>query len=310
MTKKGIFFTLLAIILSGLFIASFSFYVAYQQSRQMDAIEVRVITMNELIKSVENDLERALYISSFRALLSLSDRISITGSFLNDTQDDFQSMVLEGTITNETEPLMVNQTLVNWSNKIEVLAQQIDVNLHIRIINVTIAHTSPWEMEVRAAVNMSVDDKKETASWQRTSVLSTSIGIDGFEDPVYLIGSNGKIVRIIAPTNTTAWNISALQEHFGANTFVANPDAPNFLQRLEGKLNASINGIETLVDTEELYVYGEDVLNRSSVDYIYFGSRSTKNYKIRNITDDGNPYFQLDEEHLNFYNVLGHNYTE
>jgi len=98
-------------------------------------------------------------------------------------------------------------------------------------------------------------------------------------------------------------------EHFDAKTFVQNPSAPSFLQRLEGNLGSSPNGIETLVDTNELDIYGEDVKNTSSVDYIYFGNQSGKIYSIHNITDKGNPFFRLDKEHVAVYNVNGYNYT-
>jgi hypothetical protein len=162
---------------------------------------------------------------------------------------------------------------------------------------------------VQSGINLSLSDRKNTALWHRTVMIAATIGIDGLEDPLYLIGSSGKIVRVITPTNVTSWNISALSTHLAAKTFVSNPSAPSFLHRLEGNVAPSPNGIETLVDTNELDIYGEQVLNRSSVDYIYFGTGSTKNYKIHNITDKGNPYFKLDTDHLSFYSVLGYNYT-
>lgn len=307
--KRGAFFTILAVILSSLFVATFAFYVRYEQSSAMDSVEVRLNTMNEFVKSIKKDLERALYISSFRALLSLMDRISSTGTFLDDTDSDFLVAVINGTVGNGSVSLMVNQTLVDWTGKMELLAKNIDLNLSLRVKNISLHQTSPWFVTVSAAINMSLVDKKQTALWRTVFVVSAMLPVEGFEDPVYIIGTGGRIVRPFVKSNVTSWSIISLREHLEKKTYVASPLAPSFLSRLEGDLSASAFGIETLVDTNELYIYGEDIRNRSSVDYIYFGSQITTNYRIRNITNQGNEYFLLDSEHVGFYNVIGYNYT-
>lgn len=310
MNKRGIFFTLLGIILVGLFIESFAFYVQYRQTRAMDAVEMRINSMNELLKSVNTDLQRALYISSFRAILSLTAHVTSTGNSLTSTESSFIRMLENGTVNGTyVEPLMVNQTIKNWTKKICALAQQIDVNLSIKIINLTVYQSSPWAVNVRTAVNLSLTDKKRTASWHKSSTITTAVDLETLEEPLYAILSNGVLHRSIAKSNVTSWNISSLKQHLVKNTYVANTNAPSFMLRLEGKFDASANGIETLIDTNEwLYRVGP-VKHTSSVDYIYFSNRGNKNYSIHNITDKGYGDFRLDSDHVKSYNVLGYNYT-
>ncbi|MFH1510574.1 MAG: hypothetical protein ABIF10_02695 [Candidatus Woesearchaeota archaeon] len=306
---KAAFFTILAVVLAALFVGTFAFYVRYDQSSAMDSVEMRLNTMNEFVKSVKKDLDRALYISSFRAFLSLVDNIGVTGNFLDDTTSDFTAALINGTVGNESVSLMLNQTFIDWTAKMELLAREIDLNISLNIVNVSMQQSSPWLVSVTATINMSLVDKKQTASWRTVFTASASLPVEGFEDPVYLIGSNGKIVRPIVKSNVTSWNITSLNDHLEKKTYAANPLAPSFLSRLEGDLSGHAYGIETLVDTNELYIYGEEILNKSSVDYLYFGSISTTNYKIANITDKGNDFFLLDSQHVGFYNVLGYNYT-
>ena len=309
--KRALFFTLIAIVLSALFVASFTFYIAYKESRQLESSKVRINSMNEFVKSVERDMQRALYIASFRAILSMSDYITTSGKYVNDTEKGFVRLVFNGTVGNRTtvEPLMVNQTILNWSKKIMQLSQGLEVSLNLKVINVSVFQDAPWEINTVAYLNFTITDSKQTAAWTRLTRISSSLPVENFEDPIYMIKSNGKVARRIVKSNITAWNISALKLHLLGRTFTASSSAPSFLKRLEGNLTASPQGIETLVDTNELRVFGLTILDRSSVDYIYWGAAVTVKYGIHNITDKLYPDFRLDNAHVASYNVRGYNYT-
>jgi hypothetical protein len=294
---KGMFFTLIAIVLSGLFVATFAFTSRYDQSRQMDSVEIRINTMNEFLKSLDNDLQNALYISSYRAFMSIADHISSTGLFLTDLDSQFEQLLRNGTIGNQTSPRMVNQTMTDWSQKMMLLAKSMDTNLSLSLLNVSLSHQSPWQVTVRAAMNVSLRDQRGTASWRSVVTITTSVPIEGFEDPVSVVNSNGQLPKTIVRTNLTEWNLASLQQHFAEKTYRANGSGPSFLMRLEGSLGSSANGIETLV-------------NKTALDDLVEQSASTKDYRIDNITEHCQGcFFLLDEDHVESYGVLGHNYT-
>ena len=103
--------------------------------------------------------------------------------------------------------------------------------------------------------------------------------------------------------------IDDLKDFLNSTRYRAYSSAPSFLMRLEGNLSSSSYGIETLVNTNELSFLELTVYDRSSVDYIYFGSQSTTDYKIHNITDVYMPGFRLDDDHVDEYNVGNFTYT-
>ena len=69
--------------------------------------------------------------------------------------------------------------------------------------------------------------------------------------------------------------------------------------RLQGIISNSSTGIESLVNIKKFQDQGITAQDRSAVDYIYFGTQSTTNYRI-----NGTPvWFKLDSGHLETYGV-------
>jgi hypothetical protein len=315
MDSKGIFFTLLGIVLVGLFISTFVFYVHYRQSRQMDSYEIRINSMNELLKSTNADLQRALYISGFRSILSLVENVTSPGGTpLLDSRNEFLRMILNGTTraSSRVEGMMVNQTITNWTNKIESLASQMDFNLSILLVNISVYQDNPWSVGIRGDFNMSLSDTKKIASWKTRTSITTAIDIVGLEDPLYSLGTSSYRHRWIVRANTTVWNTTGLKAHLDKKTYVADSDAPDFLMRLQGLYGPSSHGIGTLVDKYDWPAeLGAPDPEASSVDYVYFSHAITMNYSIYNISDLGVKYsgFRLDSGHIDFYGMNGHNYV-
>ena len=100
--KKGIFFTFAAIVLSIVIIFSFNVYTGYRLKEKMEVTEIRINTMNNFIKDLENDIGNAIFISGFRSLLSLEDYMMENDDFIDNLGTDldtaFSDAFLYGTI--------------------------------------------------------------------------------------------------------------------------------------------------------------------------------------------------------------------
>jgi len=101
--KKGVFFTFAAIALSIIIILSFNVYTDYRLNDKMETIEIRVNTMNNFIKDLENDIGNAIFIAGFRSLLSLEDYIMEYDQFFDELGAPtisvaFSDAFLKGTI--------------------------------------------------------------------------------------------------------------------------------------------------------------------------------------------------------------------
>lgn len=300
--KKSMFFTIIAITLISLIIFSFTTYTSYKLRDKVMVTEIRIYSMNSFIDDVEKDIERGLYISGFRALMSMEQYITNNGIFLYDINSCFKEAFLNGSINNSQMGLMNESTFINWTQRIKEQAIKLDMILDFDIHDVTIYQKNPWAANIDINVTLNAEDVKKTASWQRPLYITTNISIQEFEDPLYVINSYGRVTNIIIKTNITDFigpnnDTTNLKIHVNNSYYIESSTAPSFLMRLEGNLSSSIYGIESLVNLEEFQAQEVPIKSRSVVDYIYFGDQSTTNYHIKNMPS----WFKLDEEHLATY---------
>lgn len=301
--RKGIFFTFAAIALAAVIILSSKVYKIYEMKEDIDVIATRITTMNSFIKDVEQDLEKGLLIASSRAFLSMDQHISNNGTYITSLEDSFRDLILNGKLYSSEPSLMKDSTFTDWTNKIETQANKIDIIVNFTIIDVEINQTDPWHVSVDSLINFTVVDKKNTSKWTRNKNIIAMVSIENFEDPLYVVKTNGKATNSIAMAPTTDFvsgsDISNLLTHINNSYYIESETAPNFLMRLEGDLSNSSTGIESMVNSQELLEQGVSIKDRSAVDYIYFGTQSTFNYRI-----NGTPsWFKLDNSHLETYEV-------
>lgn len=300
--KKGIVFTITAIALIALTIFSFTIHTSYKLRDKAMVTEIRVYSMNSFIDDVEKDIERGLYISGFRALMSMEQYIANNGTFINDVSYYFRESFLNGSINDSQMDIMNESTFINWTERIKKQAIKLDIIIDFDINDVIIYQENPWTIKIDANITLKVEDIKKTASWERPVYIRTNISIQDFEDPLYGINSNGKVTNIITKTNITDFvaannDTTNLQMHLNNSYYIESNTAPSFLMRLAGNLSSSPYGIESLVDLDKFQAQSIPTKDRSVVDYIYFGDQTTTNRNIKYMP----PWFKLDEEHLEIY---------
>jgi len=301
--KKSIFYTMAALSLVVAILLTYGYYGAYSYSKKTDVISTRVNTVNFFMKDVESDMQKGAFIAGFRTLLSLNQFITNNGTFIDDTIARFNESFLHGTINGQTVSLMQDSTFTDWSNKISVQARKIDINFNFTINQVSLKHTDPWTVQVDINLTLYVNDIKNTSSWKRDKTVTSKISVIGFEDPLYLVNSNGRVTNLLNPTNFSSFvnngNPSTLMSHMNESLYIQHNDSPSFLMRLQGDLESSPYGIESLVNLDEFQKQGLVIKDRSAVDYIYFGTQTTTNYRINQTPS----WFKIDEEHLDAYGV-------
>src|SRR3989344_8042818 len=207
--RKGIFFTFAAIAMSLVIIFSFNAYTNYGLKDKMESIEARIDTMNSFINGMEKDMDNAIFIVGFRSLLSVEDYMMKHDTFLN--VDDYPSLsvafeeafvngVIPRGLTEDKMPLMDNNTFLNWTDRMKTQANKTDIALSFTINDVTISHSEPWQIDVSVDLTISVQDKKNTASWAINKEYTKKINITGFVDPLYLVNNDGKVNNTIRKT--------------------------------------------------------------------------------------------------------------
>ncbi|MBI2657304.1 hypothetical protein HYX08_01265 [Candidatus Woesearchaeota archaeon] len=313
MSKKGIFYTTAAIALTIVIITTYSSFSTNRLSDKMDVVQNRIETVNFFIKDVEKDIGKGVTIATFRTLLSFNQFIANNGTFIDDINERFRESFLNGTINHQQLSLMKDSTFTDWANKISAEADKVGIKFNFTIKDVQINHTDPWTISVGLNISLDIRDKRNTSYWVRDRYLTNTISIIGFEDPLYIVNSNGRVTNTITKTNFTQFvvngNVQNLLGHMNNSWYIAHNDSPSFLMRFEGNLGNSTNGIESLVNLGEFEAQGLTLKDRSIVDYVYFGTKSTTNFRV-NATPT---WFKIDGtlpapgadkgEHLDAYQV-------
>jgi len=303
MYKKSIFYTTAAIALTIVIIVTYSAYTTYKLNQRMDVVETRIETVNFFIKDIEKDLVKGAYIAGFRTLLSFNQFITTNGSYIDNLNARFKESLLNGTIKQQSLSLMKDSTFTDWANKISAEAEKIDIKFNFTINEVKLNHTDPWFVDIGLNVSLNIIDKINTSYWVRERYLTTRINIIGFEDPLYVVNSKGRVTNTIVKSNITNFvvngNVDNLLKHANNSFYIHHYDSPNFLMRLEGNLGNSTYGIESMVNLDEFQQQGLAIKDRSIVDYIYFGNKNTVNFRINNTPN----WFKIDQEHLDIYQV-------
>lgn len=302
--KKAVFFTLTAILLVSLFIIFPSLYQFKEITQRTATAEQRIYAVNNYIKNLERDIERGLYISSYRAIYALIESISSSGEFLNDTYSSFNSALMNGTINNKSYIVMQDSTLSAWVTKVELEGTKLHVTTYININNVNLYQKNPWYVTVGVNISINVSDPSKTAVWNRRSYIETDIGIIGFEDPLYVKYGLGRLTNLInqSPYDenfTVATNTTNLLNHVENSYYVTSDLSPSYLMRFEGNLSNSSNGIESMINLPKFTAQGITVQTRSVVDSVYWSTANPTIYRINNTPS----WFRVDQEHLNRYNL-------
>lgn len=296
--KKGIFFTILVILIFSLFLASFTFYSGIKERK---AAQKRIESMNGFLNSVEEDLPRKLFVSGFRSIFLIETKITETGQYSSNLDGNLQEIFFNGTLNQQPQDLMIGATFPELEQDIMDSARKINVNISLNNPSLSISQQDPWNVAFALTVNIVMEDRGGLASWNKTKTLVGLIPVENFEDPVYIVNTNGlvvnKIIKEPFPYFVNGSDISNLLNHSENSYYAESPDAPSFLDRLQGVITESPNGIESLVNLQELSQRGINVQDKSVVDHIYFSAGNPGACHVPGMPS----WFKLDDEHLSLY---------
>jgi len=275
-SRKGIFFTLIAVSLLGLILFSYSVTYSYTLQEKSAVIESRVDSMNRFLQEVDTDMENAIYIAGFRALIGIEDEVANTGTFVTSTEDSFEELFMDGTIDGQNSSVMVNNTFPYWITRIGEEANAVGINLSLNVTGVNISHVDPWTVRVWLIGDLNLSDLKSTASWNQQKEIYADISVLGFEDPSYAVYTSNNVVKRINTTvyegNFTgvATNTTNIRDHVSSTMYANFTGAPSFLMRFENNLTNSTYGIESFVDKAEVSPYHACPTETSAIDSIYW----------------------------------------
>lgn len=295
--KKGMYYTIATIFILTIFLLS----LHYEKKLTEESVAKRIRTMNSFISSAERDTSRALYISGYRTLLLMQNNLS-KGSYISNTTLVFQEAILNGTFEGKNSSTLTGSAFSDWQKTIAIKGSEANIFVNLTDLKIKVYQESPWAITIEANFNMFLNDTTGLAYWNKSELIKSEIEIDGFEDPVYIINTGGKLPNIINrtiydETYVSGTDVLNLTEHALNSYYSANTLAPSFIMRLEGRMGSSPYGIESMVNLVDLGKEGLPVYDKSCIDYLYFSTQILSNYRIEGMPS----WFRLDSEHLDKY---------
>jgi hypothetical protein len=335
-SKKGFFFSLFVLTALTLVIFTFRSNVQFKEEQRSEIFKKNVDLTNKFINDFDEDIERTLYITSFRAFLGADEYIQRTSGYLTDVNTDIPEAIMNGTIKGIALNYTNSSNLNAWLDNIRSLSSKFNINITLNNTNITVEQSSPWLVNVTLVTNVIVTDYVGVIGWNYILRKSTAIDISeaNFPDPIYYLEGyenyyknkkatpNRVLINSVRKTpyenfwfnDTTqipaVTNASNLAEHIYAQYYRENPAAPSFFERLEGKLReSSPYGIESFVNVlndSQIWEYSGNGTSTCAVDYQFFvgGDCGDKN-RIEGI----NCRFMINRTTLTAYNLTGINST-
>lgn len=300
MNKKGIFMTTLALVLITLFVVSFTFYNELDQRK---STAKRIETMNNFIFSIETDLERQLYTAGYRAIFILEDKITSSGGYISQVNNSLYEIIINGSYNGVNETIMGGARIEDIKSLAIERADAIGLNLTLNERALQISQADPWNIKIVLSAELNITDQNNLARWDKYKNITALIPITNFEDPVYLVGTQGVVTNPIRKTPFETFasdgNASNLTIHATNSYYSASTDAPSFINRLGGNFLPDPNGIESIVNLNVLSAQGISVQDKSVIDHIYFSVQNPSNCHV-----SGAPsWLKIDNAHLAQYNA-------
>ena len=312
MGKKGVFLTFIAISIVVALVLILAPSGINPESEMMP-VKARASKLDNYVTDLENRyLVDSLEASGTRTIIALIGYMESQGRFVSNFEGVFEEVLLNGTvdgvlIDSYIEPdIMQGNTYPNWTGRIIAAADDaFNADTSISINSISVYQSSPWLLTVSADLYLNVSS--ETAVWNKAITVKSDIDIQRFEDPSYIISTNGLYRPRINSTHVKAgqWGSNNVREHIRHATYYhySNSRAPSFIMRFTNtSLASSCCGIEGIVNPNEISTGGME----SYADYLYFNhtyqNRCGELYNVTGLWDEFSG-LQFDFEHLVNYNL-------
>ncbi|MEM7825089.1 MAG: hypothetical protein QXO27_03910 [Candidatus Aenigmatarchaeota archaeon] len=277
---KGILFTCIMVLAA----LSLVVFISIQKSLisfygEKIAVETRVNAMNNFYDSIINDASKALGIISKRAISTAVGYVIVNGKGLEEANVTIKELILNGTIDNIKQLLMENSTFPDWIDKMEQIGAVNGFNTNLTVLDLNVKPYDSFNLFLIVSLDINITDEHIDATIKRITNVSQLVSIDDFEDPLYPLNTQGRVVNIIV--RSPYWNnfTQKLIESSGSNgwfygkSVVINSSNQSGIQSVQDKnqkvlVTDNTVGIESLANSFGAVVSESDIISGINVAYV------------------------------------------
>jgi len=304
--KRGVVFTIIAIVLAVFFTLIFSARVEKPLDYKTEILETRISVLSDYMNTFFDYAEGTASIAGYSALRGIIINISNSGEYNPDFETQFAYCVKTGNLTSANIcPNMTNSSLTHFLDQLRNIAEdELNINSNYTINHVSVNQTTD-AFSVEVILNLSVKVNDAYANISDTRVLVSSISINGLLDPMYLLNGayNQTIKAYDKPEGN--WTYTDLQQLYDNHAYRKYAEGISFISRIKGDFSPGDSyGIESFVNyTHPGVKYNESY---SMIDYLFWQNitdcsstnpviaiNDTTNFPLNSLLQ----YFQLNDWH-------------
>jgi hypothetical protein len=337
MSKKGIMFTIMSVLVCALIITSFFTYKSIALDSNVDNTRLRIKNINRYVDESDVYIRSVASIAGSKTLDFTLNIMIGNNSYLTNYTKEFESCLLTGRMNvswNPTSPIYCPSDVVvgNRFHEFEEFSRtKLNINSNMHLNSISLDQGDPWNL--RVAVNYTLTINDSYAFWNETRVVYGNIYIIGYRDPTYYIVNDQtdlykvRYPMVVNSSFLQAWNetpsnaqVEVLNKHY----FEWN-GAPSYLDRLSNVNNESMFsrscgigvgrcGIVSIVSPdfiEESMLATGSTNTRSSMDFEFWKNKTIDPYYYRRLNFDLLTSAQRASMHINYgdSNHMGMNGT-
>lgn len=297
---KGVFYSaIVLILLVPLVMLAATNINLYQHDSER--IKTRVISgkLAAFTKSIESDMPHSIDIISKRSIGRAVVYVETNGA-LNDSALILRELMINGTLNGSGSS---NFTLTSWALLLRQKGELYGFDTEIRIINVSFSYNNSYNIGVE--VGIEVNATKADMALYRIYKTTAFVSIEGFDDPLYTLKTNGILKRTVKSPNMTITG-QGFDDAVRYGFYMPSSEGPGFLDRLEGRLRNGKygnTGLESVVYLPSLQANGLAIKeDQSNIDYLYFDPTI---YPGTAMNQSFYSWLRIDSTHMAVYNISG-----
>jgi hypothetical protein len=290
-SRKAIMFTVIAVLVSALVLATFFTYYSVPLDVNVDNSKLRIQLVDRYLGQLDSYLSGMLHASGTETLRVTIDVMEGNNSFLGNYSDAFRSCMLTGKLRTPWAGDVDCPGSTYFAGRVMYLEnfsrEKLNIAPNITLESLTLRQDSPWRLAV--TLNYTIEVNDSYAYWKVQKSLTEYIDTDGLEDPTYSIVDPDlaavKYRMNVSPSDVYSWTEQPSTAHNLTlnRRYFAWDGAPDFLGRLSNDSSPSPNGIVSIVSpdfVDESQIIGPGP--RSSLDFLFW-----KDVYISNISEYG-----------------------
>jgi len=201
--RKGIMFSFIMVFITLSVLALIAIQNSLvTQRREQIFVETRINSMNNMYESMIKDIDKSLQIISRRAVSVAFSNVSVSEAGippqpLDEANETLTELILNGTLEGTSEPLMENATFIYWIDRIKELSILKGFDMDVCINSLEVKPYDYLHLLVKTEMDINISDKQGVAEINRSVQVNSIVSLEGLEDPLYPLYTNGLGSNII-----------------------------------------------------------------------------------------------------------------